>query len=150
MQTLCVDSKGSQRCFEGSQMGTAESTINDALAGLLRETRRAWKAGNVVSSENTGMLVGSNKRPDILILEPNVSPFAIETEVLPATTVESDAISRLGELARINGRSILSSIALRLPLRLRKRSGVSLQKELGVATEFEMALYTGGSPEKHS
>jgi hypothetical protein len=96
------------------------------------------------------MLVGSNKRPDILVLEPSVSPVAIETEVVPATTVESDAISRLGELARINGRSILSSIALRLPERLKKRSGASLQKELGAATEFEMALYTGGNSENYS
>jgi hypothetical protein len=124
-------------------MATTEHTINDALAALLRETRRLWRKGNVVSSENTGMLVGSNKRPDILVLEPNVSPVAIETEVVPATTVEADAVSRLGELARVNGRTILSSIAVRLPERLKKRSGASLQRELGEATDFEIALYTG-------
>jgi hypothetical protein len=131
-------------------MATTEHTINDALAGLLRETRQAWRTGNVVSSENTGMLVGSNKRPDILVLEPSVSPVVIETEVVPATTVEPDAISRLGELARINGRSILSSIALRIPERLKKRSGASLQKELAVADDMEMALYAGSSPEIYS
>lgn len=131
-------------------MGTTEHTINDALAGLLKETRPAWRTGNVVSSENTGMLVGSNKRPDILVLEPSVSPVAIETEVVPATTVESDAISRLGELARINGRSILSSIAARLPERLKIRSGALLQKELVTASDLEMALYTGGSPDNYS
>lgn len=131
-------------------MATTEHTINDALAGLLRETRRAWRTGNVVSSENTGMLVGSNKRPDILVLEPSVSPVAIETEVLPATSVEVDAMSRLGELARVNGRPILSSIAVRLPERLKERSGASLQKELGDATDLEMALYTGASPDRHS
>jgi hypothetical protein len=96
------------------------------------------------------MLVGSNKRPDILVLEPSVSPVAIETEVLPAATVESDAISRLGETARINGRTILSSIAVRLPERLKKRSGASLQRELTNATDFGLALYTGGTPDKHS
>jgi hypothetical protein len=69
------------------------------------------------------MLVGSNKRPDILVLEPSVSPVAIETEILPAATVESEAVSRLGEVARINGRSILSAIALRFPDRLKKRAG---------------------------
>ena len=62
------------------------------------------------------MLVGSNKRPDIMVMEPGVSPVVIETEVLPANTVEAEAISRLGELARINGRPILSSIAARLPV----------------------------------
>ena len=131
-------------------MATTEHTINDALAGLLRGTRRAWRTGNVVSSENTGMLVGSNKRPDILVLEPGVSPVAIETEVVPATSVESDAIDRLGELARINGRPILSSIAVRLPQRLKIHSGASLQKQLAGATELEMALYTGSGPGNYS
>src|SRR3990170_4889349 len=121
-------------------MAITEHTINDALAALLRETRQAWRSGNVVSSENTGMLVGSNKRPDILVLEPNVSPVAIETEVLPATNVEFDTVARLGEFIRTNGRPILSSIAVRLPERLKKRSGASLQKELGETTDFETAL----------
>ena len=34
--------------------------------------------------------------PTSLVVEPNVSPVVIETEVLPATTVESEAQSRLG------------------------------------------------------
>src|SRR5205823_10027453 len=128
-------------------MATTEHTINDALAALLRETRRAWRTADVVSSENTGMLVGSNKRPDILVLEPSVSPVVIETEVVPAVTVESEAITRLGENVRTNGRMILSSIAVRLPERLKKHSGISLQKELAAAPDLEMSLYTGSSSE---
>lgn len=131
-------------------MGTTEHTINDALAGLLMETRGTWRTGNVVSSENTGMLVGTNKRPDILVIEPSVSPVAIETEVAPATTVESDAIDRLGELARTSGRPILSSIAVRLPQRLKMHSGTSLQNQLAGATDLEMALYTGSGPGNYS
>src|SRR4051794_33292960 len=96
-------------------MAITEHTINDALAKELRKTRRAWQPPGVVSSENTGMLRGSSKRPDILINEPNVSPVIIETEVVPAATVESDAVSRLGEHVRTTGRKILSVIALRLP-----------------------------------
>ncbi|HTD21784.1 MAG TPA: hypothetical protein VK738_03970 [Terriglobales bacterium] len=131
-------------------MSTTEHTINDALGALLRETRYAWRDGNVVSSENTGMLVGSNKRPDILVLEPSVSPVAIETEVVPAVTVEAEAIVRLGENVRTNGRLILSAMAVRLPERLKKRSGTLLQKELAAASDLEMALYTGSSPEMYS
>lgn len=131
-------------------MATTEHTINDAIADLLRQTRRAWRSANVVSSENTGMLVGSTKRPDILILEPSVSPVAIETEVVPAPNVEADAISRLGEVARVNGRSILSSIGVRLPERLKKFSGPSLHKGLADATDLQMALYTGSGFLKHS
>ncbi len=61
-------------------MATTEHTINDALAGVLRGTRRAWQQSNVVRSENSGMLKGSNERPDILVIESTVSPVVIETE----------------------------------------------------------------------
>src|SRR5438552_1049229 len=76
-------------------MAMTEHTINGTIAGILRETRRAWQVSNVVSSENTGMLRESARRPDILIIETNVSPVTIETEVVPAVTVESEAVSRL-------------------------------------------------------
>ena len=131
-------------------MATTEPTINDALAEVLRGTRRAWQQPNVVPSENTGMLRGSHERPDILVKESNVSPVVIETEVLPAATVESDAISRLGKQIRATGRTILSSIAVRLPERLTTKQGSSLRSELESASDIEMALYTGSDPSAHS
>jgi len=131
-------------------MATIESTMNDALAHLLRSTRRAWRGSNVISSENTGMLVGNSKRPDILVCEPTVSPVTIETEVLPAVTVEKEAFERLGETVSRNGRTILSSIAVRLPVRLKKLAGTALSKELASATDLEFALYTGSSPHSNS
>ena len=131
-------------------MATTEHTINDALAEVLRGTRRAWQQSNVVRSENTGMLKKSSERPDILVIESTVSPVAIETEVLPAATVESDAISRLGKQIRVTGRTILSSIAVRLPQRLRTKEGSFLQTELENASDIEMALYTGSDPSAHS
>lgn len=73
-------------------MATTEHTINDALASLLRETRRAWRTTDVVTSENTSMLKGTSARPDILVIEPYVSPVVIETEIWPAATVELDTI----------------------------------------------------------
>ena len=127
-------------------MATIEHTINDALAGVLRKTRRAWGAQGIVSSENTGMLKGSNKRPDILVTEANVSPVVIETEVLPAVTVEAEATSRLGEEIRTTGRTILSSIAVRLPQRLRNLDGNYLEEGLATANDLEIALYTGSTP----
>ena len=131
-------------------MATTEHTINDALAGVLRGTRRAWQQSNVVRSENTGMLKGSNERPDILVIEPTVSPVVIETEVLPASTVESEATSRLGKQMRVTGRAILSSIAVRLPQRLRTKQGSFLQSELENASDIEMALYTGSDPSSNT
>jgi len=124
-------------------MPRTEHTINDALAELLRGTRRAWRDGQVVTSEDTGQLRDTSGRPDILVIEPNVCPVVIETEVFPATTVEAEALSRLGVQMRTTGRRILSSIAVRLPDRLRKKYGDALQKDLASAVDLEMALIAG-------
>jgi hypothetical protein len=129
-------------------MPVTEHTINDALAEVLRTKRHLWRLNGVVSSENTGMLKGSNERPDILVIETNVSPVVIETEVLPATTVEADALSRLGKHLRSTGRTILSVVALRLPLHLRTKSGKKLSSELESADDLEMALFTGSDSSK--
>ena len=127
-------------------MATTEHTINDALASVLRKTRRAWKKDNVVRSENTRVFKGNSKRPDILIVEPSVSPVIIESEVLPAATVEEEAKERLGEQLRDSGRIVLSSIALRLPEQLRNLSGSALREELSNINDFEMALFSGSNP----
>ena len=104
----------------------------------------------MVNSEKTGMIKGTQAQPDILITEPNAFPVVVETEVIPAGRVESDATSRLGEQVRATGRTILSSVALRLPSRLRKRHGASLRAELTNANDIEMALFTGRSPSEFS
>jgi hypothetical protein len=127
-------------------MATTEHTINDAVAAALRTTRSAWRDSEIVRSENTGMLRGSNERPDILVLEPNVSPVVIETEVMPAATVEAEAKSRLGKNLRSTGRTILSSIAVRLPVILRTKQGAKLQAELANSGSVEMVLFTGTDP----
>ena len=124
-------------------MPTTEHTINDALAEVLRTTRHLWAAEGVVNSENTGILKRASKRPDILVTEPNVSPVVIESEVMPAATVEVDAVSRLGDQVKLTGRTILSSIALRLPKRLRKKSGAKLAADL---REIDDLAARGESP----
>lgn len=92
------------------------------------------------------MLKGSDRRPDILVIEADVSPVVIEAEILPASSVESEAMSRLGEQLRTSGRKILSSIALRYSSRLPSKQGVALRSELSKVNDLEMALYTGNSP----
>ena len=90
-------------------MATTEQTINDALAGILMETRSLWRHKGVVKSENVDVLKGSGKKPDILITEPNVSPVIVETEILPANSVESDARQRLGEHLAFRQANIVSA-----------------------------------------
>ena len=124
-------------------MATTEHTMNDALATLLRKTKGAWSTAGVISSENTKTLKNSTGRPDILIQEPGISPVTIETEVLPAITVEPEARSRLGCQVATTGRPILASVAVRLPLRLRTMADSVLADELEKATDLEYALFTG-------
>lgn len=129
-------------------MATTEHTINDALAAVLRYTRHAWRREGIVSSETTGTLKdASGKKPDILVAERNVSPVVIETEVMPARSVEDDARARVGAKMSKAGRSILSVIAVRLPLRLRNKQSAAIQADLAKATDLEFAVFTGESPD---
>ena len=139
-----------RHAWKGRSVGRSENTGIDALAQVLRETPHAWQGNSVVRSENTGMLKRSNEQPDILVIESSVSPVVIETEVLPAPTVEQEATSRLGKQIRATGKAILSSIAVRLPQRLRTRQGSSLRSEIEDAADIEMALYTGSDPSAYS
>lgn len=127
-------------------MATTEQTINDALAAILIETRSLWRYKGVVKSENVDVLKVAGKKPDILIVEPNVSPVIVETEVMPAPSVEADAKQRLGEHLTLSGLRILSSLAIRLPARLRDYSGQQLRVQIATASDFEVALYTGKEP----
>ncbi len=125
-------------------MATTEHTINDAIAELLRGTRWAWRGPEVVRSETTGLLAGaSGLRPDILVTEPYTAPVVIETEVLPAVTVEPEALARLGEGLIGSGRKILSSIAVRLPQRFRDYQGRKLKNAIKSADDLEFALFSG-------
>ncbi len=131
-------------------MTTTEHTINDALAAALRGTVTRGATLSVVGSELSGMLRDSSEQPDILILEPNVSPVVCEVEVLPAISVEAEAISQLGKEVRDTGATILSSIALRLPTRIRSLQAAALLHELRIAADIDMVLYTGSHPYGHA
>ncbi len=132
-------------------MATTEHTINDAIAKLLRKTRYAWRDSNVVQSESTQLLAGSRRhQPDILIAEPHTAPVIIETEVLPAVSVESEALSRLRQELSGSATTVLSSIAIRLPQRLRDFQGRALEQALKTAEDFDFALYTVKNEKEHT
>ena len=132
-------------------MATTEHTINDAIAELLRQTRHAWRDSNVIRSESTRLLASSpGRQPDILIAEPHTAPVVIETEVLPAVTVEAEALSRLREALTGSGHSILSSLAVRLPSRLRETQGAALKRAIESANDLDFALYTVKNEKEHT
>jgi hypothetical protein len=111
-------------------MPTTEHTINDALAELLRGTRRAWRHSDIVSSENTGQLKGSTARPRHSCRRAKRLACRHRNRSISRYDRESEAIARLGAQLKLTGRTILSSVAMRLPLRLREKSGRALQKDL--------------------
>ncbi len=132
-------------------MATTEHTINDAIAELLRGTRYAWRGQSVVRSETTGLLAGASlRRPDILVVEPYTSPVVIETEVMPAATVEEDALGRLGEKLSGSDETVLSAIALRLPQRFREAQGDTLRQAILVAEDMEFAHFSGRRPDSYA
>lgn len=131
-------------------MATTEHTINDALAGLLRGTRYVWRDSQVIRSETTQMFAESRSRPDILVAEPHAAAVVIETEALPAPTVEAEAMSRLGETLGRHSGTVLSSIAIRLPQRFREAQGRRLKEAIKKANDLEFALYTGKSSENYT
>lgn len=127
-------------------MPTTERSINDVIALVLRERRRRWALPQRVRSENTGIFRDAGLQPDILITEAGTSPVVVETEVMPAATVEADARSRLGQPLRDSGRQVFSTVAVRLPLVLRDHEGTALADALrDDATKLEFTCFTGRS-----
>ena len=127
-------------------MTTSEREINIALAEVLDSLRSNWKVGG----EQLGRLQGSHRQPDIIVTAEGSAPVVIETEVVPAVTVEEDARVRLGETLSGSGQEIASVIAVRVPLRFRDFSGESLRTALrDTDAGIEYALLSGLSRERY-
>lgn len=123
-------------------MATSEQEINIALAEVMGSLRSTWNVGG----EQLGRLQGSYGQPDILVIAEGSTPVVIETEVMPAVTVEDDARSRLGEVLVEINQPIASVIAARIPQRFRNLSGRQLREALGhTGAGIEYALLVGTS-----
>ena len=125
-------------------MTILESQLNGRIATLLGRMASRWD----VSGENRGAFQGSQRQPDILIVQPGAQPVVIENEYLPARTVEAEARDRLGEsldasVVQASGR-INAAVALRSPVELRECAGLDdVDGVLGRGVTLEYALYTG-------
>ena len=122
-----------------------EMQMNGILADKLGELNPRW----TVKSE-TKAIENSNKQLDILVTSYGKQPVVIEAEWDPASTVENDAQSRLGEPLdkTVQGMSVQLEVAIALCI-------PSSLKELGSAREvisrfsheptirFRYALLTG-------
>jgi hypothetical protein len=57
--------------------------------------------------------------------------------------VEKEALHRLGHKLLPTGQTVLLSIALRMPKKLKDYSGAALKQEILVSQDFEIAIFTG-------
>ena len=99
-----------------------ESVINDALARVLRE-----QCGLSAVAET----LHGGRRPDIIV-RLSEGPVVLETELDPASTVEADALSRLG--MEIDGRRVQNVFAVTVPGRLRSTPQPRLYRRLATET----------------
>ncbi len=74
-------------------MPILESQLNGRIATLLERVAPRWN----VLGENRGAFQGSQRQPDILVVQLGAQPVVIENEYLPAGDVEDEARERLGE-----------------------------------------------------
>ena len=125
---------------------TVETAFNLELARQLRLRHPRWREDgaerDAVAAEQTRVLGGRSRgrRPDIVIRHPGGLPVVVETEFLPAASVEREAEERLGE--SIGGHPVEGALAVRIPDRLAGRQD-DLEGEIGRA-RFEYCLLSSG------
>ena len=127
-------------------MPVIEDQLNGRIATLLdRMNSRCSALG-----ENRGAFQGSQRQPDILIVQLGAQPVVIENEYVPAGNVEAEARYRLGEtlnsdVVQFSGR-VNAAIALRSPTDLRDCAGSDdVDSMLTEGVTLEYALFTGSS-----
>ena len=99
-------------------MTTHESVLNDAMAELLQDMRSERRA----MPEQTDVLAEGGV-VDIFVERYGVRPVVVETEFMPASSVENDAKKRLGKKKSKKGKAIESVVEIRVPGKSKKLAG---------------------------
>ncbi len=125
-------------------MPIIEDQLNGRIATLLDRMNSRWDT----LGENRGAFQGSQRQPDVLIVQTGTQPVVIENEYVPAGSVESEARRRLGETLDTDvvslSEHVNAAIALRSPTDLRDCASlddVDAMLTSGIALEY--ALFTG-------
>ena len=118
-----------------------EGEFNTNLSEILRSKNPRWRKGNFVNGEAIGSLNQAGATPDILIAPPNTLPVIIESEYLPARTVEEDAIGRLGRVVKSTNTRIEQVIALRAPAEIKNAQPAELKAAI-LSARFEYCLFS--------
>ena len=110
---------------------TTETAFNTELAKVLRRKHPRWPEPGRIGVEQTNVFSESaGLQPDIIVRHPGGLPVAVETEYIPARSVEQDARQRLGKTLRETGENVEQALAVRIPDALAIASQSNLEEKL--------------------
>ena len=116
----------------------SEPSFNEALARVLRTKNPRWK--RTLAAEQHQTLKGGGK-PDLILRNPRGSVVVVETEYVPARTVETEAIDRIGRALSDSGVAIEQCVAVRVPDSLKTAPQHDLDTQTAEAT-YEYCLFS--------
>ena len=111
-----------------------ERIVNAELARLLRE-----RCGLDAQAE----VIVDGRQPDILIVRSDNTPVIVETELMPARSVNDDALAKLG--LPVNGQPTGVTFAVKLPAELREVEQRHLGERVAAATMDWQEWYLDGT-----
>ena len=94
-----------------------------------------------VGVEQRDVLRETALQPDIVIRPPGGVPVLIETEFMPARSVEADAMARLGKFLQYNGDLIEQTVAVQVPRELSRAPQGDLERQIKAA-EFRYCTFS--------
>ena len=118
---------------------TNEIAFNVRLLDVLQTKHLRWR--DHVGVEQRDVLRETALQPDIVIRPPGGVPVLIETEFMPAHSVEADAMARLGKFLQYNGDLIEQTIAVQVPQELSRAPQGDLER-LIKAAEFRYCTFS--------
>ncbi len=117
-----------------------ETTFNTKLTEILRGKNPRWRKDNAAVGE-AGNVLQNSGTPDILIAPDGTMPIVVETEFLPALTVEEEAIGRIGCVVAATNTKIEQAVALRAPQKIKTAAAARLESEI-CNSQFEYCLFS--------
>lgn len=115
-----------------------EPTFNTYFVEALKSLNPKWHQSAIV--ERTHVFVNSMKQPDIVLQTEGGHMIVIETEFMPANTLEADAKSRFSEVFKASESAVETVVAIRIPRDLRTIEG-SIFDSI-IQSSYEYCVYS--------
>ena len=116
----------------------SERSFNEALCRVLWTKHPSWRE-RMAAEQHRAVKGGGS--PDLIVRDPLAAPVVLETEYVPARTVEDDAVARLGASLTDSGDVVEQCIAVRVPVTLQTAAQPDLEAAAAGAT-YEFCLFS--------